>query len=51
MRTCRLEMLKELAATHERSFGGNLKLTSVLLLGDEDDSKLDALRCMDVGRR
>jgi uroporphyrinogen decarboxylase len=44
-----LEMLKEFAATYNRSFGGNIKLTSVLLLGDEDDAKLEAIRCMEIG--
>jgi uroporphyrinogen decarboxylase len=44
-----LEMARELSHQHQRSFGGNLKLTAVLLLGDEDDSKLEALRCMEIG--
>ena len=30
-----------------KSFGGNMQLTVVLLLGDEDDSKRDAVRCID----
>ena len=36
-------------AAANKSFGGNLKLTSVLLLGDEEDAQLDAIRCIDVG--
>lgn len=44
-----LELCKELAGRHGRSFGGNLKLTTALLLGDEDDAKLEALRCLEIG--
>ncbi len=44
-----LELAKDLAATHGRSFGGNLKLTTALLLGSVDDARLDALRCMEIG--
>ena len=31
------------------SFGGNIKLTVVLLMGDEDASRRDALECLDIG--
>lgn len=44
-----LESLRDLAGKHNKSFGGNLKLTTVLLLGSEDDARRDALRCLDVG--
>ncbi len=44
-----LDLCKELGAKYRRSFGGNLKLTTALLLGDEDDARLDALRCLEVG--
>lgn len=44
-----LEFLRELAGRHNKSFGGNLKLTTILLLGSEDDARRDALRCLDVG--
>jgi uroporphyrinogen decarboxylase len=44
-----LERLRDITRTRGKSFGGNLKLTSVLLLGDEDDSRLDAIRCIDIG--
>ena len=44
-----LELCKELGAKFGRSFGGNLKLTTALLLGDEDDAKLEALRCLEIG--
>jgi hypothetical protein len=44
-----LTRLRDLARTHLKSFGGNLKLTTVLLLGSEDAAKLDAIRCIDIG--
>lgn len=44
-----LEQLRELAGRYGKSFGGNLKLTTVLLLGTEDDARHDALRCLDIG--
>ena len=44
-----LDYLKEIALTKKMSFGGNLKLTVVLLMGDPDDSKQDALACIDAG--
>ena len=43
-----LALLRDTSRTTGKSFGGNLKLTSVLLFGDEDDSRLDAIRCIDV---
>lgn len=45
-----LEMMRDLAITHGKSFGGNMKLTTVLLLGSRDDSMLDAIRCLDTAR-
>ncbi len=44
-----LEKVRDVTRAHEKSFGGNLRLTVVLLMGDEDDSKLDAVRCIDIG--
>lgn len=44
-----LERVRDLTRTTGKSFGGNLRLTTVLLLGDEDDARLDAIRCIDVG--
>lgn len=44
-----LDLLRELARPQEKSFGGNLKLTTVLLLGSEQDSRVDAVRCIDAG--
>ena len=39
--------LRRLADLHGVAFGGNMKLTTALLLGDEDDSKLEAIQVMD----
>ncbi len=39
--------LRELCATENKSFGGNIKLTAVLLMGDEDDAKMEVLDIME----
>lgn len=39
--------LRGLCAAEKKSFGGNIKLTAVLLLGDEDDAKMEVLDIMD----
>ncbi len=44
-----LEFVKEISLSKKISFGGNLKLTVVLLMGDADDAKQDALACLDLG--
>jgi MtaA/CmuA family methyltransferase len=44
-----LERIRDFTRGRDKSFGGNLKLTSALLLGDEEDAQLDAIRCIDVG--
>ena len=44
-----LPKLRQLASAAGKSFGGNLKLTTVLLLGNEDDARRDALRCLADG--
>lgn len=41
--------LKQLAQQYNKSFGGNLKLTVALLLGDEDDCRMEAIRNIDEG--
>lgn len=46
-----LNLLRNLATTYNKSFGGNLRLTTVLLLGSESDCMLDAIRCIDRGGR
>ena len=44
-----LDFVKEHAETYKLSFGGNMKLTSVLLMGTPEDSKFEAIECMDIG--
>lgn len=44
-----LDFVREIALSKKISFGGNLKLTVVLLMGDTDDAKQDALACLDLG--
>lgn len=39
--------LARIARAAGKSFGGNLQLTVVLLLGDADDARRDMLRCLD----
>ena len=43
-----LERLRDISRSTGKSFGGNLKLTTVLLFGTEDDCRLDAIRCIDI---
>ncbi len=44
-----LDYVKRVCQGHNISFGGNLKLTVVLLMGTEDDTKRNALECIDIG--
>lgn len=44
-----LDFVKDIALKKGVSFGGNMKLTVVLLMGSEDDSKREALECLDTG--
>jgi uroporphyrinogen decarboxylase len=44
-----LDFVKEVALAKGISFGGNLKLTSILLLGNEQDSRKEAVTCIDLG--
>ncbi len=44
-----LSLLRALAQKHNKSYGGNIKLTTALLLGSLDDARLDAIRCIDEG--
>ncbi len=44
-----LDFVKGIALKKGISFGGNLKLTVVLLMGNEDDAREDALACLDLG--
>jgi len=42
-----MKALASIARSAGKSFGGNMQLTVVLLLGDENDSRRDAVRCID----
>ena len=44
-----LDFVKSMSLKHKVSFGGNINLTVVLLMGDEEASRRDALECMDIG--
>ena len=44
-----LDFVRDVVLENQVSFGGNIKLTVVLLMGDEDDSRREALECMDIG--
>jgi len=44
-----LHDLRDLATQTGKSYGGNLRLTTVLLLGKPDDARLDAIRCIEIG--
>lgn len=43
-----LRPLYKLSRKYGKSVGGNLKLTTVLLMGNENDSRRDAVRCIDA---
>lgn len=44
-----LEYVRDISLSQGVSFGGNLKLTSTLLFGDETDCEMDAVECMETG--
>lgn len=44
-----LNFVRDIALEHNISFGGNMKLTVVLLMGTPDDNRREALECMDTG--
>jgi uroporphyrinogen decarboxylase len=44
-----LAHLRDIARAAGKSFGGNLQLTAVLLLGTEADAQRNALACIDIG--
>jgi MtaA/CmuA family methyltransferase len=46
-----LESVRDLTRQYSKSFGGNMRLTTVLLMGKPDDARLDAIRCIDIGGR
>lgn len=44
-----LDFVKKTCKQYGVSYGGNMPLTTVLLMGSEDDARRSALQCMDVG--
>lgn len=44
-----LSYVRDVAISQNISFGGNIKLTVALLLGNEDEVRREALECMDIG--
>ncbi|NJN24948.1 MAG: uroporphyrinogen decarboxylase [Cyclobacteriaceae bacterium] len=44
-----LDYVKEVALKNDLSFGGNIKLTVVMLMGTPNDVQENALECMDMG--
>lgn len=44
-----LDYVKEICLARGISFGGNMQLTSVLLLGSELESQKNAIECMEIG--
>ncbi len=44
-----LDYVKTICLAKKVSFGGNMRLTTVMLLGKPDDNRLNALECMQVG--
>jgi len=44
-----LDFVKEIALEKGISFGGNMRLTVVLLMGSEEDCREHALECLDLG--
>ncbi len=44
-----LDHVRDIALANNVSFGGNMKLTVVLLMGTPEDCQRDALECMNIG--
>jgi len=44
-----LDYVKDICDEKGVSFGGNMKLTTVILLGTPDDNKVNAFECMELG--
>ncbi len=44
-----LDYVKEVATKYNVSFGGNIKLTVVLLMGTPKDAQINAMECMELG--
>ncbi len=46
-----LDYVRDTALANDISFGGNMRLTTVLLMGTTEESQREALECMDTGGR
>ena len=46
-----LDYVRDTALAHDLSFGGNMRLTTVLLMGTPEECQREALECMDTGGR
>lgn len=44
-----LDYVRDICDEKNVSFGGNMKLTTVMLLGTPDDNKVNAMECMELG--
>ena len=44
-----LDYVRDICRQHDMSFGGNLQLTTVLLLGKPEDAEKNAVECLAVG--
>ncbi len=44
-----LDFVRDVCRQHEISFGGNMRLTTVLLLGKPEDAEKNAVECLAVG--
>ncbi len=44
-----LDYVKDICQRKKVAFGGNMKLTTVMLLGTPEQNKQDAIECMDIG--
>jgi uroporphyrinogen decarboxylase len=44
-----LDFVRDVCRQHEISFGGNLQLTTVLLLGKPEDAEKNAVECLAIG--
>jgi uroporphyrinogen-III decarboxylase len=46
-----LDYVRDIALANDISFGGNMRLTTVLLMGTPEECQREALECMDTGGR
>ena len=43
-----LDYVRDICLSHNISYGGNLRLTTVLLMGDRDDVRRNVVECLDI---